>query len=373
MAKWKDIIEVYRYEQSSDLKLTKLDFQSLYPNNVEKQRVQLVCNVFNEKTVVVLVQKNIKETASFVRNVTKMWNILNIRSISIGYRLKDNDRLPFTDVNDKRLDFLLRMATIFKQMDNSIKGSRIKGLTNETSNALNQTLVGIVDLIKTLLIRGYKYVLPGKISSDRTEDEFGIYRQSSGGNYLISAEQVFSSFQLERVKLFSKLDITTEENRGNDCCSISLEDSEEDLEFVERCFIESSNLNTVERSTLYYICGYVSQKEGIACTDTEDLSLPESEFTQNISRGGLSFPPINLFDLSLYYSFFKLKTRKCCTKIFLEEFDQNHSYTEYDFKDIKSINRRLCNCFFKAFVKNFNNERIEDEREIKRRRISSAR
>ena len=115
-----------------------------------------------------------KETASFVRNVTKMWNVLKIRSISIGYRVKDNDRLPFTDVNDKRLDFLLRMATIFVQMDNSIKGSRIKGLTTETSNALHQTLVGIVDLIKTLLIRGYKYVLPGKISSDRTEGEFGI-------------------------------------------------------------------------------------------------------------------------------------------------------------------------------------------------------
>ena len=187
-------------------------------------------------------------------------------------------------------------------------------------------------------------------------------------------KQVFSGLQLERITLFSKLDITAEANRENDCCSISLEDSE-DLDFFERCFIESSNLNTVERSTLHYICGYVSRKEGIPCTDdTEDLLLPESEFTQNISRGGLSFPPINLFDLSLYYySFFKLKTRKCCTKIFLEVFDQIHSCTEYDFKDITSINRRLCNCFFKAFVKNFNNERIKDEREIKRRRISSAR
>ena len=100
-----------------------------------------------------------------------------------------------SQVNDKRLDFLLRMATIFKQMDNSINGSRIKGLTTETSNALHQTLVGIVDLIKTLLTRGYKYVLPGKIPSDRTESEFGIYRQSSRGNYLISAEQVFRSLQ----------------------------------------------------------------------------------------------------------------------------------------------------------------------------------
>ena len=43
------------------------------------------------------------------------------------------------------------------------------------------------------------------------------------------------------------------------------------------------------KQALYYICGYVSRKEGIACTDTEDLSLPESEFTQSISRGAFIF------------------------------------------------------------------------------------
>ena len=125
--------------------------------------------------------------------------------------MNDVDRLPFSDPNDERLEFILRMATIFKQMDNSVRGQRIRGLTCETSNALHQTLFGIVDLIKTLLSQGHQYVLPGKFSSDRTEGEFGIYRQSSGGNFLIlSAEQVFSGLQLQRIKLFSKLDIHVE-------------------------------------------------------------------------------------------------------------------------------------------------------------------
>ena len=53
-------------------------------------------------------------------------------------------------------------------------------------------------------------------------------------------------------------------------------------------------------------------------------------------------------------------------KDFLEAFDQIHSYTEYDFKDLESINRRLCNYSFKAFVKNLNNKIINDEREIKK-------
>ena len=254
--------------------------------------------------------------------------------------MNDVDRLPFSDPNDERLDFILKMATIFKQMDNFVRGQRIRGLTCETSNALHQTLVGIVDLIKTLLSQGHQYVLPGKFSSDRTEGELGIYRQSSGGNFLRSAEQVCSSLQLQRIKLFSKLDIHVEgENIVND---YELKDSEEDLNLIEQCFEEASNLNSTEKASLYYICGYVERKEGIVCDDKPPESLPESEFTDKLSRRGLSFPPIDLYDLSLYcYAFFKSKSVKCCTKIFLEAFNEIHDF---------SINRRLCNCFFKAFV-----------------------
>ena len=195
-AYWKDLINIYKSEEISDLKLTKLDYRTLYPNNFEKQKVSLVYNVFNEKTCIALEQQKKTGTENFVKNVTRLWHMLNIRSTSIGHRLNDVDRLPFTDPKDERFYFILKMATIFKQMDNSVRGQRIKGLTSETSNAFHQTLVGIVDLIKTLLSQGHQYVLPGKISSDRTEGEFGIYRQSSGGNFLISAEQVFSRLQL---------------------------------------------------------------------------------------------------------------------------------------------------------------------------------
>ena len=110
--------------------------------------------------------------------------MLNIRSTYISYRLNNVGRLSFSDPNDERLDFILKMATIFKQMDNSVRCQRIRGLTCETSNALHQTLVGIVDLIKTLLSQGHQYVLPEKFSSDKTEGEFGIYRQSSRENFL---------------------------------------------------------------------------------------------------------------------------------------------------------------------------------------------
>ena len=131
-----------------------------------------------------------------------MWNILNIRSCYSGSRLNDPDRESFKDRHDPRLDFLLQITTMYKQMDSSFKGKRIKGLTGDTANALHQTLLGIVDLIRILLNKGYAYILPGEFSSDRIEGEFGICRKYSGGNYLISAEQVANSLKLQRINCF---------------------------------------------------------------------------------------------------------------------------------------------------------------------------
>ena len=81
--------------------------------------------------------------------------------------------------------------------------------------------------------------MPGKIQSDKLEGEFGIYRQSSGGNYTISAEQVVSSLQLQRLKLFSKLEIHMEDSSENVCCETGLIYSDEDLDLIEICFEES--------------------------------------------------------------------------------------------------------------------------------------
>ena len=71
-------------------------------------------NVFNEKTCAVLNGKpGMEGTLKFVRYVTRIWNILNIRSYYSGSRLNDPDREPFKDCRDPRLDFLLQMATMY--------------------------------------------------------------------------------------------------------------------------------------------------------------------------------------------------------------------------------------------------------------------
>ena len=267
-------------------------------------------------------------------------------------------------------------------MDKSLRGQRVKGLTSETANALHQTLVGVVDLIRLLLKKGHSYVLPGKFSSDRIEAEFGLCRASGGGNYLIGAEQVINSVKLQRLKLYSKLDVEINDDWvADDCCTVDLIDSEPDLDLIEGCFADTETLTVTEKSALYYICGYVAFKEKIVCEDeAEKVDLPdEAEFTLNVSRGKLKLPPINLYDFSQYcYCFFKARKNKCCTKIYLEAFSMIHDYTDYSFENVDSIIRRFCNCFFKAFVKKEtdmlkakNKKAQHDGRETKRRRISA--
>ena len=114
-AYWKDLISIHKSEEITDLKLTKLDYRTLYPNNFEKQKVSLVCNVFNEKTCIALEQQKNTGTENFVKNVTRLWHMLKIRSTSIGHRLNDVDRLPFSDPNDERFYFILKMATILNK------------------------------------------------------------------------------------------------------------------------------------------------------------------------------------------------------------------------------------------------------------------
>ena len=56
----------------------------------------------------------------FVQLVTHLWNVLNIR-LPDAAKLEDPDGKNVTDPNDLCLDFLLQMATIFKEAEISIR------------------------------------------------------------------------------------------------------------------------------------------------------------------------------------------------------------------------------------------------------------
>ena len=370
-AKWSDLKKIYNDESQNIIKSTKIDYRTLFPNNFEKQKVSLVLNIFNEKTVVALNLKGCNGTALFVQQITRMWHILNIKSPTEGRNLNDPDRHPIHSSDDDRLIFLEKMATSLKLMDSSKKGKRIRCLTHETSEAWHVSLHGLVGVTKNLLKNGVKYVCPGKVQSDRLEGEFGVIRQSSGGNYLISVEQVLSSLSLRRLKLYHKLEVDPDllSSAENFCCKGSLEDKDHDLELLDDCFSEASNLTEAEISTLYYISGYVTYKEDLETASGNLADLPPgSEFTNMLSRGKLKHPSSDLYDLSKYlYSFFKTREPKCCTKIFLQGFRLIYQSSGCDYEQSEKILRRFVNTFFKAFAKD-QTDKIKKDKEVETKR-----
>ena len=190
------------------------------------------------------------------------------------------------------------MVDKFKEMDTSLSqyNTRVMCLTVDTSNALGVTL-GLIALIKLLLSKGFKYVLPGTFQSDRLEGEFGVYRQSAGGCSYISLQQIMNSLSVQRLKLFDKLEIESKSAHvTEDCCSESL--NNEEVEMLAEGFDLVSTLTEVEKSSLYYIVGYVAAKENLSVSNENDNQHPNSEFSTLLSRGKLSHPPLKLFDLT---------------------------------------------------------------------------
>ena len=375
-AKWSDLVYIYKQEEKNIVKKTPLDYQTLYPNNFEKQKVQLVMNVFNEKVVAQLEHYGKHDTARFVFLFTRMWKILNIKSPEAGKHLNDPDREKIESKTDSRLDFLLKMATSIKVMDSGKRGARVRGMTSNTANAFHQTLHGMVDIIKKLLDLGFDYVLPGKIMSDRLEGEFGIYRCSAGGDYFITCDQVVNSLSMQRLKLYNKLDIQQSNEVERSCCVEDLESNDDDIELVDSCFLESSSLNEEERSTLYYISGYVAYKQGLGVAAPDNAYSTDSEFLTNVSRGKLSHPPGDLFDFSLYcYTFFKARSekKKCCDKIYLQAYKIIYESTDYEFENIDRIIKRFSNSFFKAFVKKECDilKKEKDKKQLKKRKLNN--
>ena len=105
------------------------------------------------------------------------------------------------------------------------------------------------------------------------------------------------------------------------------------------------------KDQLYFISRYAAFKERLGvCVPGKPTA--DSEFLQLVPRGKLSPPPQELFDLLLYYySFFKARSKKRCSKVFLEAYKLISESTDYELQNVHHINRRFSNSFFKAFVK----------------------
>ena len=86
----------------------------------------------------------------------------------------------------------------------------------------------------------------------------------------------------------------------------------------------SSKLTESEKSTLHYICGYITHKEGLVPSEnvTPDY-IKASEFTRLDSRVQLSHPSEDLYDLSQYlFAYYKSVPVKTCANRLIEAFQE---------------------------------------------------
>ena len=145
----------------------------------------------------------------------------------------DLNREPFNCVHDTRLTFI---PCLNKWKPHQHPPAHVlRGLP-----ALHLTLNDMAALIPGLLTK-MMYVLTAELQTDRHEGEFGIYRKSSGGNYHISALQVFNGLSFQRLKLFHELDVQKQSVRvTGQCCSVALTD--EELDLIDKCF-ENADCN----------------------------------------------------------------------------------------------------------------------------------
>ena len=78
--------------------------------------------------------------------------------------------------------------------------------------------------------------------------------------------------------------------------------------------------------------------------------IKESEFTQLVSRGQLSHPSADLFDLSQYlFSYYKSAHVKSCANRLIVAFQEiSEVFASYEYE--KSVFRRFANCFSKGYA-----------------------
>ena len=299
-AKWSHLCKLYELESNNLVILSRLNSTAVRPNPIERQNVLLCLRVFCDETLSALrTHPQMKElavegTVSFIEIFTKAWKILNVTSTYSDTRLRDSSRAVISEMSDARLNYLLAIADMIDGMKYCNGKNRCKTFTKDTSLAISCTLRGIVELVCYLLSTSHKYVMIGEFSTDPLEKAFSKLRQSAGGNYFISAQQVAQKIRIQKAKLLLQLaaDVTdvTDVSSNHACqyCNRQLSYSEQEV-FTNLLQLES-NLDASTLMSLVYIAGYICRGTEII-DDTYIYYAKYGEFTNDLSRGGLKIPP----------------------------------------------------------------------------------
>ena len=135
--KFSDLQDLYKKESNMLVKSAPHLNHKTYPSSFDRQKVNLVINVFNETTVSALKKHGYQSTAYFINVILTWWSMVNIKRpmthvLKINYLVE-----PFRDLDDIRLCFLENFILWLSKWKESREGNVCVGfLTSDSFNAL---------------------------------------------------------------------------------------------------------------------------------------------------------------------------------------------------------------------------------------------
>ena len=296
--------------QANLRKAPMLTYETLHPGN-KKQNVQLALNIFYDTTIAGLTSyfPQRADAIEFSKVINTWWIISNSK---MKYN-KRNKMGHAAVLGDKKPDFFRALADWFESWQNiQASGCEKFTLTKQTCSALIITLRATAALIEDLLDEeGFDHVLVARFQSDPLERRFSMYRQMSGGRFLVSLREVYSSEKILSLKSLLKENIDILEENIQEVSSFSdkFQLLMTEISFMEN-EIQSSTLSKDSQDVAVMIGGYIAKqiikkrdchscKELLIAKESENV---EDNYLKLLSRGGLITPSSSLME-HVYHCF----------------------------------------------------------------------
>ena len=208
----------------------------------------------------------------------------------------------FNLLGDSKPEFLRKFADwVDKWFDSQTPNTKKFTMSSQTSRALASTCRSMAAIIEDLLSEGYEYVLTARFMTDFLERRFSRYRQMSGGRFLVSLREVYSSEKIISLLSLLKIGINIwEEDLKDDTINSGLDAL---ISEVSKMDFSDVTLSFQSMKVCAHIGGYIVKE--LLQTKKLDCSACKSylrdhgnelhtEYLKLLSRGGLRTPSLEL-------------------------------------------------------------------------------
>ena len=325
---------LYEMEKGATIKKAyTLNYKSIHPHSIERQNVKLALRIFHENNAAALrtlgthndILINWEGTAVFIDYILKFWHIFNVKTPVEGIHKRLPDCYPIRSVNDQQIIWLQKFVSWLDSWKRYSVTHPHSFLTKETFIAVSHTVKTVLFMIPDLFQRHHlKYVLLAKFQTDNLEGRFGLYRQLSGCNYLVSVKDIIHSERKLKIKGLLRLFTASKDGLtvSNYLSTFSdIEKHNQDEEFIDDFPYCDMDTEIKDVSELLMVTGFVAKrtithltckacKSKIGCVGKPmHLFVDEksNQYFDLINRGGLTYPSNILFTVMQFaYLIFNL-------------------------------------------------------------------